>query len=122
MTESKIITVSDHIHEVMEETQGLANTYTYPVFINATNEKPDLIATSVVIQHCNHIYLVTASHVLGDIKSVGSPFYIGLEGSFLAIEGEFTRSVSEEVDNFDIAFIKLSNEFVIKKNFVSSRR
>lgn len=109
MPESRIILIGDHISDAMKETQEVANLYTYPVFVNARNDKPDLIASSVAIQRKGSIYLVTASHVLDDVKKADSPFYIGIKGRFVAIEGQFTRSVTTSVDDFDIAFIRLDS-------------
>jgi hypothetical protein len=112
MSESRIISVGDHISYAMEETQEVANSCTYPVFVSAGNDKPDLIASSVAIQHKTCIYLVTASHVLNELRGMNSPFYVGVEGKFVAIEGQFTRSVSASEDDFDIAYIRLSDSFV----------
>ncbi len=121
MPESRIISVGEHISYSMEETQEVASSYTYPVFVNACNDKPDLIASSVAIQHKKRIYLVTASHVLDDVKKANSPFYVGVEGEIVAVGGHFTRSVSTSADDFDIAFISLPDSFVSenKIKFVS---
>jgi hypothetical protein len=119
MTKSPILSVGDHVSDALKEAQGLANSFTYPVFINSGNDKPDLIASSVAIQRKGKVYLVTASHVLDEVKNADSPFYIGLEGKFVAIEGEFTRSVGSNHDNFDIAFIELKDTFLCEQKISS---
>lgn len=118
-----IISVSDHIILVMNTVQEKLNSFTYPVFVNAKNERPDLIASSVVICLDSRIFLITASHVLDQISNANSPFYIATEGKFVALEGQFIRSVNENRDNFDIAFIELDKEFVNKNriNFVREK-
>lgn len=112
MAKSTILSVGDHLSDALEETKEVANSYTYPVFVTTGNDKPDLIASSVAIQRGGKTYLVTASHVLGEVKKANIPFYIGLEGQFVAIEGEFTRSADSKGDNFDIAFIELKGAFL----------
>jgi len=107
-----IISVSDHINMVMEEIQLRLNAYTYPVFVNAKNEKPDLIASSVIVNIKSKNYLITASHVLDDVTDINSPFYIATKGPFIAIKGEFIRSIGKDRDDFDIAFTELSSDFV----------
>lgn len=107
-----VITVSDHIHLSMKEVESVLNSFTYPVFINSKNERPDLIASSVVINLDSRIFLITASHVLDQVENANSSFYIAKEGSFIALVGEFVHSVNKGKDHFDIAFIELSNKFV----------
>ncbi len=112
MQESIIMSVGDYVSHAMTEAQDVANSPTYPVFINASNKKPDLIASSVAIQHRGRFFLVTAAHVLDKVKKDRSSFYIGLEGRFVAIESQFIRSVNASGDNFDIAFTELSIAFM----------
>lgn len=107
-----IISISDHIHMVMKEIESELNSYTYPVFVNAQNNRPDLIASSVAIEINSRVFLVTASHVLDKVSQANSPFYLGLNGKFVGLEGAFTRSVHERKDHFDIAFCELLPAFV----------
>lgn len=109
-----IISVGDHINLTMKEVELTLNSYTYPVFVNAQNERPDLIASSVIVQIKNKIYIITASHVIDAVTKINSQFYIATDGYFLAIEGEFTRSIEKDRDDFDIAFIELDADFVSK--------
>lgn len=109
-----IITVSDHMQETLGKVQIKLNYYTYPVFINASNNRPDLIASAVAIQNNSKSYLVTASHVLNQIEKASSQFYLGLKEQFICLEGEFIRSMNRNTkrDDFDIAFYELKPEFV----------
>ncbi|QWF70794.1 hypothetical protein KEF85_15995 [Methylomonas paludis] len=76
-----------------------------------------LIASSVVIQVFSRTFLITASHVINQIKIAVSPFYMAIDGSFVNLVGNFFHSISQgKKDHFDIAFIELSNEFVAKNN------
>lgn len=108
-----IITVSNYIHLVMKEVEGLLNSFTYPVFIKAENDRPDLIASSVIISLDSRVFLITAAHVLDDVAYVDSAFYIGLDGSLIEVNGKFIRSINLKKDHFDIAFSELSYDFVI---------
>lgn len=111
-----ILRVNDHINLAMEETEKVLNRYTYPVFVNQVNERPDLIASSVMIELFNKIFILTASHVLDEVASINSPFYIGVEGEFIALEDEFIRSANKPKDHFDIAFMEVSRDFAEEKN------
>ncbi len=112
-----IINTADHINLTMFEVERKLKSFTYPVFIKASNERPDLIASSVVIQVFSRTFLITASHVINQIKIAGSPFYMAIDGSFVNLVGNFFHSISQgKKDHFDIAFIELSNEFVAKNN------
>jgi len=104
--------MDDHINLVMKEVQGILNSYTYPIFVNAKNEKPDLIASSVIVKLNSKIYLITASHVLEKVTKINSPFYIATNGPFIAIGSEFYRSIGKDKDDFDIAFTELTSGFV----------
>ncbi|MCE7915735.1 MAG: hypothetical protein DYH15_13975 [Nitrosomonas sp. PRO4] len=116
-----IISVSDHINLAMKTAERKLNSFTYPVFVNAKNERPDLIASSVIICLDSRTFLITASHVLDQISNANSPFYIATEGEFVALEGQFIRSVNSYKDNYDIAFIELDKEFV-NRNGINSLR
>lgn len=107
-----IISTGDHISLTMKEVELTLNSYTYPVFVNAKNERPDLIASSVLVEIKSKIYLITASHVLDVVTNTNSPFYIATNGPFIAIESEFIRSVEKDRDDFDIAFTELTSDFV----------
>ncbi len=106
------ITPTEIIDSVMKFAQNEVNKYTYPVFISDVNQKPDLVATSVIIENKQKFYLVTASHVLLDVLAADSQFLIGVNGNYLAIEGEFTYSSHEKIDHFDVAYIELSSKFI----------
>ena len=111
-----IISLGNHIQLAMEAIGPVINSFTYPVFVNAENNRPDLIASSVAINLNNRTYLITASHVLDTVIFAKSPFYIALEGAFIQLEGEFIRSVKKPRDPFDIAFLELSAEMVVSNN------
>lgn len=102
------------IQSVMSRAGEYVNKYTYPVFIYDVKNKPDLIASSVIIKIDEKCYLVTAAHVL---KNIQRHFYIGVNGYIIPIEGLFVYSMPptdnhNDKDHFDIAFIELSSEFV----------
>lgn len=88
--------------------------YTYPVFIVKKDEKPELIATSIIIYLDNKFYLTTASHVLDEVAKANN-FYIGVNDKIISISSELNYSVansSNSKDDFDIAFFELDKEFI----------
>jgi len=101
------------VNQVMDYAQKIVNKYTYPVFVSDFKGKPDLLASSVIIELDSEYFLVTASHVLLEVLSIDSQFIIGVNGNYQTIIGEFVHSnVEEGTDNFDIAYIPISKEFV----------
>jgi hypothetical protein len=104
-------------NKIIGATQNAVDKYTYPVFTNKKN-KPDLIASCVIIKVDNKYYLVTASHVVKNIVNGNTSFVIGSEGKLLPISGEFVSSNSlkdkSRVGNFDIAYIELDLDFISK--------
>ncbi|KAB7688464.1 hypothetical protein GBN24_12570 [Plesiomonas shigelloides] len=110
-----ILSISDHINLTLKETEKYLSSFTYPVFAEAENDRPDLFASSVLIEFKSNIYLVTASHVIDELNKANSAFHLGVNGVFLPLENEFIRSrptVDGEKDNFDIAVYELPRDFV----------
>lgn len=105
------------IDDAISHTQQEADKYTYPVFVADEKEKPDLIASSVVIKVDGKNYLVTASHVFQEVLKKKSPFLLGANGKYIEIKGEFVYS-SDDKDHFDIAFVELSDEFIVENQIV----
>ena len=96
-------------------TQKLINKYTYPVFVLKKN-KPDLFASSVIIEVDHNYYLITASHVFTRVLSVDNTFVIGVNGGkYLPISSKFIYT-NDTDDNFDIAYTQLSSQLVNDNN------
>ncbi len=110
--------VQKFIDGAIAHAQQEANKYTYPVFVADERKKPDLIASSVVIKVDGKNYLVTASHVLQQVLNIKSQFLLGANGKYVEIEGEFVYSNHDEKDHFDIAFVELSDEFIVENQIV----
>ncbi|EGR1072220.1 hypothetical protein OEK23_001189 [Vibrio cholerae] len=112
-----ILSINEHINLALEETEKHLSSFTYPVFAEAKNDRPDLFASSVLIEFKSSIYLVTASHVIDELNKANSAFHLGINGEFVPLESEFVRSRPIEdgtKDNFDIAVYELSRDFVCK--------
>jgi len=106
------------INKIIATTQKAVDKYTYPVFTDKNN-KPDLIASCLILEVESKYYLVTASHV---VKNINTTFVIGVEGNLLPITGEFICSNSfqdkSSVGNFDIAYIELDSELISKNKII----
>lgn len=112
-----ILSIHEHINLALEETEKYLSSFTYPVFAESENNRPDLFASSVLIEFKSNIYLVTASHVIDELNKANSAFHVGINGEFVPLEKEFVRSrpaIDGEKDNFDIAVYELSRDFVSK--------
>lgn len=106
-----IISVAEHINLTMSEAQAHVSKYTYPIFANALNGHPDLIASCIIIEVSTTKYLVTASHVISELNKINSALYIAVEGEFIEIAGRVWRTIGNEGENVDIAFIQLPLNF-----------
>jgi len=104
----------EDIDEIIKATQEEVNKYTYPIFV-ISNDKPDLIASSVIIEIEKKYYLITASHVIEEVTSVNTPFSIAIKNNFLKITDIFTCADK----NFDIAYVELNSKFISKNNIIS---
>lgn len=107
------------IDESMEIIQSDAHQYSYPVFVIDGKEKPDLIASSVVIELNGRFFIVTASHVVTEVMNANSPFIIGVREQYVQLEGEFVFSEHDDKDHFDIAFMELSRDFIDKSGILA---
>lgn len=109
------------INSAMDIAQKEADKYTYPVYISDLMQKPDLIATSVILEIKQKFYLITAAHALHSVLSSKSQFIIGVKGNYVSLEGTFTSSNSEKIDHFDIAYIELKSEFITSNKIKALR-
>lgn len=100
------------INALISNAEKRAVEFTYPVFIKAQNGKPDLIATSVVIELDKKCFLITAAHVLLDVLQAKSGVIIGVNGQYVLINGEWCYSSSNGGEHFDIAFTELNTDFM----------
>ena len=105
----------EYLDNVIATTQKEVNKYTYPIFV-CKNEKPDLIASSVIIEIEKKYYLITASHVIAQAVSVDTPFIIGVNCKYISVSGKFVCSKKPNTDNFDIAYIQLAPQFIDENN------
>ncbi len=110
------------LNKIIGTTQNAVDKYTYPIFTDK-KDKPDLIASCVVLEIDNKYYLVTASHV---VKTINTSFVIGVKGKLLPVSGEFVSSNSlkdkSSVGNFDIAYIELDSEFISQNEVISLKQ
>jgi hypothetical protein len=113
---NQVLDMNEIIQKTIQAAQIETNDYTYPIFIADEAGKPDLIASSLIIEVDEKSYLVTAAHVLKEVLSVGSPFLVGVNTKYLPIKGEFTYSVDEPSDNFDVAFVELDKDMIKSNN------
>jgi len=110
-----IISIHEHVDLALEKTEKHLSLFTYPIFAEANNDRPDLFASSVLIEYKSQVYLVTASHVIDELNNANSAFHLGINGQFIPLEKEFVRSrppKDGEKDNFDIAIYELSKDFI----------
>ena len=122
-----MISLYEHIDLALEKTEKYLSLFTYPVFAETKNDRPDLFASSILIEFRDKVYLVTASHVIDELNNANSAFYLGINGRFISLEKEFIRSipaVAGEKDNFDIAIYELPRDFVSQHslNYVTENK
>lgn len=111
-----IISVAEHINLTMSEAQTFVSKYTYPIFANALNGRPDLIASCVIIELSNIKYLVTAAHVICELNKINSPLCIAVESEFIEIAYTGWKTVGKDGGDVDIAFVQLPSSFFENRN------
>lgn len=114
---------SDYCQEQVEKIAQEADKYTYPIFTKSDGKKANLIGSSVVLKLNNIYYLITASHIVKTILNKNGLFYIGVKSNLVDLSGTFVHSknIKDEYigDDFDIAYLKLSLDFIEKNNIIS---
>ncbi len=110
------MSTQNKIDLAITKVQQIITEYTYPVFISDIHNKPDLIASSIVIKYRHKYYLITAAHVVRKVLATKSSFIIGVKNQYVYIAGEFIYTNPSDKDHFDIAFVELSEKFIKDHN------
>jgi hypothetical protein len=78
--------------------------FTYPLFAADDRGRPDLYATSVLIEYDGVPILLTAAHAVYQIQNSGSMVYVGTSDTFIPMEG-FILSSPNGADSLDLAAV-----------------
>ena len=93
------------LRETLSKLHSELSRYTYPLFAMDPRGRPELYASSVVLE-CDSIpILVTASHAVAEITREGSPVYVGGR-HVLPLPDDFVRSSEDGRDPLDIAAMR----------------
>jgi hypothetical protein len=77
MEESQILDINEHIRLALSETHPEVSRFTYPLFAVDHRDRPDLFASSVLIECDESPILVTAAHAIREIGKSGSAVHVG---------------------------------------------
>jgi len=122
-----ILSLEDHLELSMEQIKSELEYFTYPIFQENRNGKPELIASSVAIELGGSNFLCTAAHVLKNIND-NQPILLGdstthKTGSLvdLDLSGKaiFTKQAHES--DVDLCLINL-NAIKENLNFLNERK
>jgi hypothetical protein len=90
------------LRETLSKLHPELSRYTYPLFATDRRDRPDLYASSVVLECDSTPILVTAAHAVFEITRQGSPVYVGGR-HILPLPDDFVRSSEDGQDPLDIA-------------------
>lgn len=97
------------IHAALKGIGAGVSEFTYPLFAADDRGRPDLYATSVLIEYNGVPILLTAAHAVYQIQSSGSMVYVGTSNTFIPMEG-FILSSLDGADPLDLAAIVIPEE------------
>lgn len=83
--------------------------FTYPLFTVDEDGRPELVASSVLIEIDGRTALVTAAHAISEISAVNSCVHVGLD-SGIEILPSFTLSSVGGRDPFDLAAVHIMDD------------
>lgn len=117
--------MQDNLKSSIEHIQKELEYFTYPIFQENRNNRPELVASSVAVELGGSHFLCTAAHVLKSIDD-NRPTYtansnLNKKGSFVGLNGKviFTKRTNET--DFDLCLINV-NEIKDNFNFLSERK
>ncbi|MDO8263663.1 MAG: hypothetical protein Q7T21_10620 [Gallionella sp.] len=103
--ETGLLGIGDHIRLALAEIHPEVARFTYPLFAVDTRDRPDLYATSVLIE-CDGIpVLLTAAHAIYEISKSGSAVHIGAK-HITQLSPQFVLSSEDGSDPLDLAAIE----------------
>ncbi|RUO33319.1 hypothetical protein [Aliidiomarina soli] len=106
---------SQQIKSALAPAQLAANYFTHPLFIQNDKGVRQLLASGIILRFERAYYLITASHALKQAVSHGHSLEIAGHSSYLNVAGRYVTSEAlKGSDHFDIAFIELTSDFIIK--------
>ncbi len=120
-----IISLRDNLKSSIEQIQKDLEYFTYPIFQENRNNRPELVASSVAIELGGSHFLCTAAHVLKSIDNK-RPIYvansnINEKGSFVGLNGKAIFTKQTNKTDFDLCLINV-NAIKDNFNFLSERK
>jgi hypothetical protein len=120
-----IINLRDNFELSIDQIQKDLEYFTYPIFQENRNNRPELVASSVAVEIGGSHFLCTASHVLMSLDD-NRPTYIAnsnlhKKGALVSLRGKavFTKRVNET--DFDLCLFDVT-EIKENFNFLSERK
>ena len=83
--------------------------FTYPLFAVDEHDRPELFASSVLIEVDGRTVLITAAHAISEILGVESRVHVGLDGGIETLP-PFILSSHGGADPYDLAAVEITGE------------
>lgn len=106
----QIANISDHIQQALDVVHPIVSRFTYPLFAIDVRDRPDLFASSVLLEVDGKLVLLTAAHAIYEILQTGSPVHVGAS-TIAPVSSSFTMTSADGRDELDLAGIVVSDEF-----------
>ena len=115
----------DNLKSSIEQIQKNLEYFTYPIFQENRNNRPELVASSVAVELGGSHFLCTAAHVLKSIDD-NRPVYIANSNinkkvSFVGLNGKAIFAKQTNETDFDLCLINV-NAIKDNFNFLSERK
>ena len=102
--------IAAHIQAALSVVHPIVSAYTYPLFAADDRDRPDLYASSILLEVDGRLVLLTAAHAIHEISQAGSAVHLGAT-SITHLTSTFTRTSVDGQDPLDLAATLISEEF-----------
>lgn len=103
--------IAAHIQGALAEVHPEVSRFTFPLFAADDRGKPDLYASSVLVNVDGAAVLLTAAHAIHEITCTGSNVYLGAR-TIMPLQTPFVRTSIDGRDELDIAATIIPEELM----------
>jgi hypothetical protein len=103
--------IATHIQRALAVIHPEVSKFTFPLFAADKRGRPDLFASSVLVNIDGVSVLLTAAHAVHEITSSGSDVYLGAR-TIVPLRTTFARTSEDGQDEFDLAAAKIPVELL----------
>lgn len=107
--------VGKHIQAALAVVHPIVSTFTFPLFAVDARDRPDLYASSVLIECDGQAVLVTAAHAIFEIARAKSEVHLGAK-NIVELPPNFILTSSNGQDELDLAAMVLPEQILMSED------